>query len=209
MDENASENEWSELPASVLTPSQREYLRGEQKTSDSAERAIKARIRNRLQASIFDLQLIIEALELEDIDTALSEPDWYDLELGSTPPVTNRMPALPALLYLYHREDEREADTDGWRTQRDVKRGIEMALTRMGVGYDRLEVDINIVRAGDLESLAEGDLAERSREQLRQMLFEGYIDEIEFSQAIAAQEEGIEEYGTGVHESPPREHEED
>lgn len=194
-----AEQDQDELPASVLTPSQRQYLRGERNVTDSAERAIRSRIRNRLQASVFDLQLIVDSFSLEDIDRGLSEPDWYDFEPGSTPPVTNCMPALPALLYLYHRRDEQEADrADGWRTQNDVEHGIEMALTRMGVGYDQLEVDINIVRADDLESLAEGDLAERSRKQLRQMLFADIIDEVEFSQAIAARQERLEEDGTGV-----------
>jgi len=180
------ETEWAaDRPVSVLTTAQREYLRGERDVDGADERMMRSRIRGRLKAAIFDLSLVANTLPRDDLDEALSEPDDYDAVLGSSPPIIGRMYALPMLLYLFNRE--REANTpdrpDGWRTGIFVESGIESALTRMGVGYDSVDVSIEVTRAAPLEALAERDLTSLTKPQLTQLLRAGLISGDEHAQA--------------------------
>lgn len=177
--------DYSDLPSALLTPRQREILLGEDNIGERANRAARARIRERLQASVFDLQLIVSALPLKEIDKALSEPDDYELEPGSRPPLANSMHALPVLLYLYHREQEITAQNapDGWRTSLDIERGVENALTRMGVSYDEVSNELRVVRGPDLEELSQGDLMALSNDQLGQLHRAGLITSDQFVDA--------------------------
>jgi hypothetical protein len=175
-------------PSALLTPRQRDALRGESDLSARGERAARARIRDRLQASIFDLQLIASTLPLEDLDTALSEPDQYESNPDTQPPLTNALPTLPEIVYLRYRDTAHAAEGqhDGWQTAVAVERGIESALTRMGIGYDSIDVDIHVERAENLEELADGDLASYSPDRLTQLHRAGLIDGDQFSQAWRA-----------------------
>ena len=178
--------ELPERPSALLTDRQRKVLLGESDLGDRGERAARTRIRKRLRASIFDLHIIVSALPLDDLDRALSEPEDYEFELGTQPPLINNIEALPALLYLYHREDEIASpnQTDGWRTALDVEEGIKTALTRMDITYNSIDVQIEVDRGPDLAEQSEGDLADLSRGQLGQLHRAGYIDDDEFANAV-------------------------
>lgn len=175
-----------ELPSSLLTPRQREILKGDTDITARAQRGARARIRDRLHASIFDLHLIASTLPLADIDKALAEPDQYEAEAGTTPPLMNHLEALPALLYLHHREHETEAPSreDGWRTAIFVESGIEMALTRMGIGFESINVDIQVKRAEELDSLMGEEVKDLSQEQLSQLHRARIIDADTFGKAL-------------------------
>jgi len=177
-------------PSALLTPRQRDALRGESDLSERGERAARARIRKRLHASIFDLQLITSTLPLKDLDKALSEPEEYESKPGSSPPLKNALFTLPALMYLSNRHSEPTANgqPDGWQTALTVEHGIELALTRMGVGYDSIDVEIQVERAESLEELAEGDLASYSPDRLTQLHRAGVIDSDQFAQAWGAKD---------------------
>lgn len=177
-----SEND--ERPAALLTNAQRAYLRGEKEYRPSAERDVRQRIRERLRAGIFDLQMIVSLIPLTDLDKALTEP-VDELEPGMTMPLTNAMSALPALIYLNHRETEPKTKgrPDGWRTAYDIEEGIKTALARMGVGYETIEVDIRVERGRDLDEI-EGDLANLDRDELGQLHRAGVIDTSEFADAL-------------------------
>lgn len=185
----------SDRPSALLTPRQREILRGDENITDRAHRSARARIRERLQASIFDLRLLVSSFPLKDLDKALAEPDDYELKPGTSPPVENTMHVLPALLYLYHREREVDVENqpDGWRTSSDVERGIKKALTRMGVGYEDINVEIHVERADELESLAEQELESHSRDQLLQLYQAGMIDFDDVVEAETAKQQNRDE----------------
>ncbi|MFC6823743.1 hypothetical protein [Halopelagius fulvigenes] len=173
-------------PAAILTTAQREYLTGEREVEGATERMLRGRIRDRLQVSIFDLAVIVNEMSLDDLDEALSEPDGYESNSGTTPPLNARMYSLATLLYLYHREGEvaGEGQSDGWLTALDIEEGIRRALTRMGVSYNDVNVSIDVDRAEDLETLADReDLASLSREQLTQLLTAGLISGDEHAEA--------------------------
>jgi hypothetical protein len=175
-------------PSALLTPRQRDALRGESDLNARGERAARARIRERLQASIFDLQLIASTLPLDDLDKALSEPEEYESKPGTQPPMTNALHTLPEMVYLSYRDSgpAAEGQPDGWQTALTVERGIESALTRMGIGYDSIDVEIQVERAEKLEEFAEGDLASYSPDRLTQLHRAGVIDGDQFSQAWSA-----------------------
>lgn len=175
-----------ERPAALLTEAQRDYLRGEKDYAPSAERDIRSRIRERVQASMFDLALVANNLPLDDLDKALSEPDWFEPEPGSMLPLGSCMPRLATLLYLYNRDRETQAEgqPDGWATANAVKGGIEAALTRMSVSYESVDVSIEVDRGDDLETLADrDDLSTLSRDQLTQLLRAGLITGDEHAEA--------------------------
>jgi hypothetical protein len=171
---------------SVLTDSQREYLRGDRSLSDSAERMARKRIRERLQAAIFDVGLIVSESPVEDIDDALSMSD-----AAETPLLESAIQSLLVLLYLYHREQEDRTETkhDGWLTARDVESGIKMALTKAGAGYEDVSVEIEVERTRPVEELADGDLSDLSRDQLTEFLRAGVIDGDEFAEAWDAKDD--------------------
>lgn len=186
-------SERPQQPAAVLTQAQREYLRGKDISEDAA-RAYRGRIRERLQASIFDYSLIMRELSLDDLDEAFTEP--VELEPGVAPPIANALPDIIALLYLVNREREtvdNENTHDGWVMEDKVETGIKNALVRLGVSYESVNADITVERGDSLETLAEGELASLPREKLLPLLMAGEIDSDEFAQAIAEQQEDVRE----------------
>lgn len=173
---------WNDRPSALLTPRQREILRDEgEDIGERAKRTARARIRDRLKASVLDLELIVQALPLKDLDKALAEPEGHEHDV--VPPVANAITALPMLLYLYNRERELGAEdyVDGWVTARDVAAGICDALTRLGVSYDYVDVEIEIERTEDLVELAEQDISELSDHHLTQLHRAGLISNDEFA----------------------------
>jgi len=180
-------------PSAILTDRQREWLTGElDDISAGAERAMKARIRDRIQAGIFDMTLVLEQLDVADIEKALSEPDWANSGATDIPPLENAISALGGILYLRCHELEREVGQrdddrpDGRRTGLHVRGGIERALTRLGIAAEDITVDVRVTRGESLEDVAEtGDLSAVGRKQLARMKRDGHITAEEYSEEMS------------------------
>lgn len=179
-------------PSAILTDRQRRWITGEiDDISAGAERAMKSRIRERIQTGIFDINLLMRQHPVEELEKALSEPDWYDDDVTRVPPLEDAISALAGLIYLRVHELERELgqrednDSDGQRTALHVRGGIDMALARLGIAAKEIDVSIDIDRSGDLDTLVEeGDLSDVSRTQLAQLNREGKIDDETFSEVM-------------------------
>ena len=171
----------TERTNSVLTESQRKHLR-EGGGANATIRMARKRIRERLQASIFDYSLILNALPLEDIDEALSDEDPpMSVEL----PVASALPDVIALLYLVDRDAELKGPYEGWRMENKVEAGIHRALTRrLGVEVKSIDVDITIKRGADLHDLADGPLDELPEATLRQLFFARVISAEQYDAAV-------------------------
>lgn len=67
---------------SILTESQREYLRGERDYSDTSERKKRQRIRDRVRAGIADLALLASTLpETDDFGLVFDDfEDWHEFQ---------------------------------------------------------------------------------------------------------------------------------
>lgn len=65
-------------PAALLTQAQREYLRGEKDYRPAAERGVRSRIRERARGALFDLQLLFESLDEEDLRKVFQPPEGGD-----------------------------------------------------------------------------------------------------------------------------------
>lgn len=179
-------------PSAVLTDRQRRWITGEiDDISGGAERAMKARIRERIEAGIFDINLLMQQHSVEELEKALSEPDWYEEDVAHVPPLEDAISALAGLIYLRAHELERELgqreddDSDGQRTALHVRGGIDMALGRLGVAARDIDVEINVNRGEDLDTLVKrGELADVSEIQLAQLKQEGKIDGETFSEVM-------------------------
>lgn len=172
-------------PSSLLTPSQRAYLRGDREdVSDGNKRAIRRRIRNRLKAGIMDCHMIVNQLPLDDIETGLQEPEVSDGEVYK--PVGSAVSSLAALVYLKARSYEADPAQS---IEVDIRHGIADALGRLGVSTQTIDVTIDIETGPDLADLADEDLAELSRDTLLQLLNAGEISQEDFAEVVLARKE--------------------
>lgn len=64
-----------ERPRGILTPDDRQFLRGEKDLSDSAERNARQRIRDRVQASLMDFELLWTCLPDRDLQLLFAPDD--------------------------------------------------------------------------------------------------------------------------------------
>jgi hypothetical protein len=181
-DGNAPHDE--KRPAAILTPAQRELLLGTASVPNRAsERAMKARIRDRVQSAILDFPIVLNHLDRSDIEAVFEEP--VEVELGATFPIRNSIPYAIGLFYLSVVEAEKKgSQPEGWRFSHTVESGLEMALNQAGVSVEDITVDIDIERGTELEELSTSDLSEQPRRVLQQLLFAGEITDEEFVAAF-------------------------
>jgi len=145
-----------EPPASILTPRQREFVRGERETSDGAARAMRGRIRERLAAAIeIDFQLLMENREALDLINPIA-PD----QKGPNRAWHKGLRAMVALVHgaasTYLRHPERVIEAGVSRGERDffgrssnATLDIELTPEPRGIAtaFDR----------GDTETLTEAE----------------------------------------------------
>jgi hypothetical protein len=172
-------------PAAVLTTAQREYFFGEKEFEGGSERAVKRRIRQRIQAALWDLLLLSRAYPEEEMKKIRSDDGEFSLPTKG----------LAAFLYSLQPEkgpitadfidgkDPTGRDRRAEWTEGDVSRGITYAIQhREGTDVD-VETSITVDRGEHLEELAEGDLSKLSRDQLDALLYTGTIDREEYARA--------------------------
>lgn len=176
-----------ERPAALLTKAQREYLRGERPDySPSTEREVRQRIRERIGASVDDISLLVERLDLEELKKAIGDEShqWGD---------------LVALVVL---ADEVLPDTKPRGAEGDpfpelsIENGIGAALRRLGQSWET--IDVTIERGGPLDDLAQKDLAELSESELEQLRLAHKITRDEYTDELIRRRE--ESMSSGVRE---------
>ena len=192
-----------ELSAAVLTPAQRRFLVRESGAADypegeepsrAAKRAMRARIRERLNAAVLDLDHILHHASLNDITDALGGTD--DSNKAITDQLGRARTGAIGLLDLADLEAENAADVrgnkEGMFFESAVAAGISRALNRAGVSLQNISVDIEIERGEDLDELAEGDFSELSPNDIRQLY---YANKISFDTFVEAYEAARENGG--------------
>jgi len=107
----------SDRPASLLTNTQRDYLRGEEKENKSHERALRSRLRRRVRAGFQDLKLLLDAEANDRIDlTELLADGGRPDNIGETQSKDDNADAdtppwiLAALLFMWTEENPRYTD---------------------------------------------------------------------------------------------------
>lgn len=178
--------DWDDLPSALLTPNQRRMLRGEADLTKRGERSARSRIRERLRASIFDMQLIVSALDIDDIDDALTEPDEYEAELGTVPPLLNSLPALATILYLATTTEGEEEDLSVFVTH--AARGVETAVNLREKTVEDHDIEWRLKVGAPLEEQAQDDLSELPEHVLKQLLMAEKITSDEYTDAWAAKQ---------------------
>jgi hypothetical protein len=78
MNDQPDQPQPNERPRGILSPADRQFLRGEKNLSDSAERNARHRIRNRVQASLADFELLWTYLPDRDLQLLFAPDDKQD-----------------------------------------------------------------------------------------------------------------------------------
>lgn len=184
------------LSGSILTPTQRDYLRSDDDDrSDANRRMIRKRIRNRLGIGMVDLSTILRHLGDEDLDSAFIERIHYGN--GAIRNSKKHIPDAVGVLYLGSIARKESLGIRGLESVRTEDRylqtplvnplafenraaeGIERALVRRGIDVNSVSVRVDIDVAGSLER--EGlDLSEVSSRVLERLKLAGEISEKEF-----------------------------
>jgi len=139
-------------PASILTPTQRAYLRGETDHSGGGERALRSRIRRRVQYGLDDFHLLTEFLGESDRDKIFTSlPDeWTSMRLD--------VGVRATIEFLY-------TGLGGGPTFRDqLKYGVQDGEVALGNIDDALEVEprfaVEPIRHNDIRTTTEAIEAE-------------------------------------------------
>lgn len=168
MTENTDEN----LPSAVLTPTQREVLRGEGEDdrTDAQRRAIMARIRDRINATMTaDFPLLATELDgravadMIDADRALLEKEYPGVTKGTThAEETLTFPyVIQFLLKIYFstRSNPIPSGATIASFEGDIEHGVELYLNENNLAGD-VDVSISVDNIRDTETLLD-DLRDR------------------------------------------------
>lgn len=169
--------------ASVLTPKQRDYLNAPiEDNPDAAERAMRSRIRERIEASFQDYLLLTATYPDDELEKIFSDelpPQEAVIAFLYAAQPENGMIAEDAI----EGESSEGVDRQGRWLESKVSRGIERSIAlREGVDAD-VECSIAIERTEDLEELAKGDLSELPRDKLDRLLVTKTISREEYGKA--------------------------
>lgn len=172
-----------DTPGAVLTPSQREYLRGDRSYDErSYERTVRSRIRERIRVAMFDFSLLLEHISQEELQKSVGllerrEEHKAGLSAG----------LQDGLAFLYAANvaadpGKNVADPDSYTLL--TQGAIQRACRHAGLAVDELAVEISIEGVAPLEEFDDEDLAKMPIASLRSRYFAGLIDEEDFDQAI-------------------------
>ncbi|WP_436931967.1 hypothetical protein [Halosimplex halobium] len=163
--------------SALLTENQRKYLTGESdiEAKSAQERAIRARIRNRLYQSVLDLGLLQQHLEHRDLAKAFEDPNGT---LISATIHDNIDSALGILLEGVIENRGEDIESVG-QTEEILEDVLEEALTIMylsrGQSVDQVHVSLDVDLGESLDEMAQEDLEQLRPEELRQLAITGRI----------------------------------
>lgn len=163
--------------SALLTENQRKYLTGESdiEAKSAQERAIRARIRNRLYQSVLDLGLLQQHLEHRDSAKAFEDPSGT---LISATIHDNIDSALGLLLEGAIENRGGDIESVG-QTEEILEDVLEEALTIVylsrGQSVDQVRVSLDVDLGESLDEIAQEDLEQLRPEELRQLAITGRI----------------------------------
>lgn len=176
--------EGTDRPAALLTNAQRAYLRGEKEYSASAERDLRARIRERIRATIVDLSLLLDTTDPEELEQSLDLVEQREAHLdGVSAGLTDGIAFLFAANAAAYRGND-VTDPEMYETL--VAESVRRTCRHAGVAADRVAVDVEIEGATPLEEFKVEDLADMPLSALRQRYLAGLISEEQFDRALDA-----------------------
>lgn len=163
--------------SALLTENQRKYLIGDAEIEEksSQERAIRARIRDRLYQSIADLGLLHEHLEHRDVAKGFEDPNGVFISAS----VRDNIDSALALLFEGAIENRGGDIEYVGPTQETLEELIGDALKRMyiskGKSVDDVSVTVEVELGEPLDQIEERELEQLRTEQLRQLALSGRI----------------------------------
>lgn len=154
-------------PAALLTEAQRAYLRGEKEYRPSVESKVRQRIRERINASIDDISLLVEQLPPEELEKAVEEATkdgahtWGDL--------VSLVVLCDEFLWGYGTgvQGEAEYGVPPRGLEFEIEDGIAKGLRKLGHSWR--SIDVAIEPGGPLDELIQKGLEELSEAELQQL----------------------------------------
>lgn len=183
----------------ILTPGQRDWLRGEHddiEPGDDAARTLRHRIRQRVQAGIGDLSLLLWHLEdrdrekiFEGLDFTFKPDSMFGEEYTPTPPAIE-----DALAFFFQ----------GYETDEGLERAVAGALAQVADKQGRpTRYEVTIESEGlavSLEELKEGlDAGDLTLDDVKRLHAAGHLD---FDAYLE-----LRRWGDPTDERPPRDEE--
>jgi len=206
----ATEYLMGDQPSSILTASQREYLRGEKEPTH--ERIMRTRIRERVRAGIRDLALLIEKMSDEDIEQTF-DPKTIHQQTARRNDNDVPMWALPGFLYAATPEGETRSASDLFSdevdglstsscelqtslTERVIKFGIEEVIFQRENAVASVESSVSVSHERtvlDLDDLDTSELALLPRARLDRLARAGELDAETYGEALFERFKQIED----------------
>lgn len=187
----------SDRPAAMLTSRQRGVITGEADIGPRGKRSSRARIRARLRAGFADCHLILQNMGVDDIKTALEQREPPTPGSGEEAALENGMASAIGLIHLAGLDritrppsketGTRKPFTDTRFVEARATKGIRLALNRLGMSVETVDVNIDITVGEEfagLDDLDAAELAEYSESTLLQARQEGAIERGQFMDAM-------------------------
>jgi hypothetical protein len=183
-----------ERETALLTPAQRKYLRGNSdiEKKSSHERAVRARIRNRVRNSVFDLALLHNTIEDRDLKKAFTD-DNSGKTLGDWLHVLNHVSDSLALVfdgtaltskYDYTATGEPPSDEILAMLSDFIEPALESVYVKRGENVKQVDVDIDIEFGDSLSNISNEKLTSLSEETLHQLVQSGEISREQWIKAL-------------------------
>jgi len=169
----------ADRPAALLTQAQRDYLRGGKSYRPSVERDVRRRIRERIQAGVADVSLLVDEFDgfRDDLEQAGEEITETSDLVALAVLIEHITPDYGTGVAGADDPDERELT---------ITVGVSNAFQALGISYEK--IDATIKEGDPLRDLAEGDLATLPESTLNQLLTAGVVTQTEFAEAVLERE---------------------
>ncbi|HET7325484.1 MAG TPA: hypothetical protein VFJ06_14245 [Halococcus sp.] len=187
------------LSSAVLTPAQREYITSDENDKEQVsgvdERAMRARIRERFKAGIYDMYLLSMFMEDRDRKQALADMDVIDPETGDKMMVYYNY-LMPMLRFLFAGLLDPETQTDGFDTPEEMfttllEYTIKNSFPQRGLAIEDINVEISVERGEQFDDPTPADLADQPLDVLRQMSAGSKLTHEQFQEIIKSREDII------------------
>lgn len=159
----------TEQSSALLTNKQREYLLGvsDIEPKSAEDRAMRARIRNRVLAGVRDMRLLLYQLEDRDCgDAVWNKPTFEGV----------RSDAIGFLLRLFPDEELREFDRKEDIFEIELASALRSYYRRNGIEVEDIDVSIDVEFGREAEEVKTEDLGDLSEREIFFLMDSGELD---------------------------------
>ena len=180
-------------PGAVLTPNQRQFLRGERddiEPGSSYERTVRSRIRERLRVAMSDYSLLLAETDEEWLEEAFS---LFEHEKAHLDGLAAGLIDGTAFMFAANVAAYQKSVTDPQSYSDLTGEAVARACRHADIAVDEVWVDIEIEGARPLDEFVDENLEDMPLTALRQRYLAGAISEEEIDEALRAKYDSTDE----------------